>query len=88
MAQHMTGIMYVKGQGTKEDPVQAYKWFTLATKSLPSAKGSSSYQAMAAKARDAVEAKLTKDQVAQAQKLVEEWQKVDEMPPGKAANLQ
>ena len=83
MAQHMLGIMYVKGQGTEQDYVQAYKWFTLASTLLPAAAGGN-YQPMATKARDAVEAKMTPEQIAQGKKLVDEWKAVDESPPGKA----
>ena len=86
MAQHMLGILYVKGQGTDQDYVQAYKWFTLASTLLPAS--GTSHQAMAQKAKEAVQAKMTPEQIAEGQKLVDAWKQVDEKAPGKATYAQ
>jgi uncharacterized protein len=83
MAQHTLGIMYVKGQGVAVDYVQSYKWFSLAASLLP-AGGDTGYKSMATKARDAVAAKMTPEQIAEAQKQVDEWKPVKEHVPGKS----
>ena len=63
-AQYFLGTMYDNGQGVPQDYVQAHKWYNLA--------GGKGY-ADAAKARDLVAAKMTPAQIAEAQKLAQEW---------------
>jgi TPR repeat protein len=57
-AQIALGFLYEYGDAVPQDYVQAHKWFDLA--------GSIPY-------RDAVAAKMTPEQVAEAQKLAREW---------------
>jgi TPR repeat protein len=62
-AQYNVGVMYAKGQGVPKDDVQAYAWCELAT-----AQGHTN----AATLRDLLEAELTPDQLAAAEKLSSE----------------
>jgi len=57
-AQIALGFLYEYGDAVPQDYVQAHKWFDLA--------GSSSY-------RDTVAAKMTPEQIAEAEKLAREW---------------
>ena len=63
-AQFSLGLMYDLGQGVPENDVQAYKWFNLAA-----AKG----QAGAKESKAIVEKRMTREQIAEAQKLSAEW---------------
>jgi TPR repeat protein len=64
-AQDNLGLRYGRGQGVEQDWVQAYKWFSLAA-----AAGNET-----AKSNQRVaETRMTPQQVAQAQDLVQEWQ--------------
>ena len=60
LAQYNLGLMYGNGTGVPEDYVQAYKWFNLAA-----AAGDTS----AVKNKNIVAAKMTKEQIAEAQRL-------------------
>jgi len=64
-AQFNLGIMYATGDGVPQDHVQAHKWYNLAALQFPASK--------AAAARDALAAKMTPAQIAEAQKLAREW---------------
>ncbi len=55
--------MYYKGEGVPQDYVEAHKWLNLAA-----AKDSQH-----AKARDLAAAKMTREQIAEAQRLAREW---------------
>ena len=68
-AQKNLGGMYAKGEGVPQDLVQALKWLSLAA-----AQG----DADAIKYRDAIAAKITPAQIAEAQKLAREWQSTTE----------
>lgn len=69
-AQQSLGLMYSDGQGVPQDYVQAHKWFNLAA-----ARASrSGARADAIKNRDLVAAKMTPEQIAEAQKLAREWE--------------
>jgi TPR repeat protein len=57
-----------RGLGAEKDPIEAYKWFNLATFHRESPKA-----AEAARRRDAIAASLTPDQIKQAQHLALEW---------------
>ena len=59
------GIMYANGQGVAKDYVRAHMWFSLAA-----AQG----DANAANNRDSVAKLMTPAQIAEAQKLAQEWQ--------------
>ena len=65
VAQHNLGLMYAKGEGVLQDYVQAHKWFNLAA-----IRGSDE----ARDNRDFVAEEMTRDQIAQAQRLAREWQ--------------
>jgi len=56
-AQFNLGFMYYEGYGLTQDYVQAHKWFSLAH-----------YTQL-----DAIAAKMTPSQIAEAQKLAREW---------------
>jgi TPR repeat protein len=63
-AQYNLGVMYANASGVPQDFVQAHKWFSLAA-----AQG----EADAIKDRDAIAAKMTPAQIAEAEKLAREW---------------
>jgi TPR repeat protein len=64
LAQNNLGVMYANGRGVPKDAVLAYRWFNLAV-----AQG----QADAGKNRDRVAKSMTPAQIAEAQRLPEEW---------------
>lgn len=63
-AQSNLGVMYAEGRGVARDDVEAYRWFSIA-----GAKG----DAEIVKVRDLVEKRLSKEQIAEAQKRAREW---------------
>ena len=63
-AQYNLGVMYQDGDGVPRDLVQAHKWFSLAA-----ASGSEG----APDARPELESVMTKEQIAEAEKLASEW---------------
>jgi TPR repeat protein len=68
-AQALLGGLYSDGRGVPQDYVQAHMWLNLAT-------SHASFVAIRdaeAKARDELAAKMTPDQIAQAQRLAREW---------------
>jgi peptidoglycan hydrolase-like protein with peptidoglycan-binding domain len=64
-AQYMLGQMHEAGQGTLQDFVEAHKWYNLAA-----ARG----HRHAATARDAVAARMTAQQISEAQQTARAWQ--------------
>jgi hypothetical protein len=68
VAQSTLGYAYLDGQGVLQDDVEAHKWFNLAV-SRASAENRKAY----AKARDALAARITPQQLAESQKLAQEW---------------
>jgi len=64
LAQNYLGGMYAHGQGVRQDYVLAHMWLNLAA-----AQGNTE----AVKNRDIVAAKMTPEQIAEAQKLAREW---------------
>ena len=70
-AQYNLGVMYSAGQGVPQDYVQAHKWFNLAASRLPATEAEN--RDMATKNRDTVAAKMTPQQIAEAQRLAREW---------------
>jgi len=63
-AQVNLGIIYSQGRGVLKDPVQAYRWYTLAA---------SQGDDLAEKFKDHLEKSMTLDQLAKAQRLAREW---------------
>jgi uncharacterized protein len=70
-AQNSLGILYAEGQGVSQDHVLAYMWFNLAATHIRAA--NSEARNLAIKNRDTVAAKMTPAQIAEAQKLADEW---------------
>ena len=64
-AQFYLGGMYASGEGVPRDYVQAYKWFAICSKSAEGA--------FAEASRTDVAAKMTPQQIAEAQRLASEW---------------
>ena len=63
-AQYNLGLMYYRGDGVPKDEAEAVKWFNLAA-----ATGSEK----SAKSRDILAKRMTKEQIAEGQKLSREW---------------
>jgi TPR repeat protein len=73
-AQWFLGTMYRDGRGAPPDHVEAYKWFDLAVSQLsPDDETTASIRKLAEEGRDAVAAKMTSAQIAEAQGLAREW---------------
>jgi len=66
-AQYNLGYMYANGQGVPQNDVQAYMWFNLAA-----AQGN----ANAEEAKEIVAKRMTREQIAEAQKLSAAWKPV------------
>ncbi len=66
-AQLNLGIMSTEGQGVPQDHVMAHKWLNLAA-----AQGGTTRDT-AVKSRDAVAAKMSPEQIAEAQRVAREW---------------
>lgn len=64
VAQYNLGLMHAKGQGVPQDFVQAHFWFNIAA---------SQGHKGAAKNRDLVASLMTRDQIAEAQRLARDW---------------
>jgi len=62
-------VLYLKGQGIARDEVQAYKWLALAAATYTA----KAEREEAGKTRDSVATRLTPAQIAEAQKLAQEW---------------
>ena len=63
-AQYNLGVMYDNGRGVPQDDVEAYKWWNLAA-----AQGN----AFAKSHKEIVEKKMTRQQIAEGQRLSREW---------------
>ncbi len=75
-AQYNLGVIYEVGQGVPQDYVLAHMWFNLAaahSHADPDAYVAQDYAKMYADMRDAVAAKMTPDQIGEAQKMAREW---------------
>ena len=68
-AQHNLGVMYGNGQGVLQDYVQAHKWISLSASSATTA----DVREQGTKNRDIVAARMTPQQIAEAQRLAQEW---------------
>src|SRR5208337_3875641 len=67
LAQAHLGLMYVHGYGVPKDPVLARMWLNLAISRAPTL-------SMAVKLRDELAAKMTPAQIAEAERLAEQWE--------------
>ena len=67
-AQNNLGLMYYDGRGVTRDYIEAHKWLNLAA-----ARASGENQKDSTGARDALAKKMTRAQVAEAQKRAREW---------------
>jgi uncharacterized protein len=67
-AQAMLGLMYDKGHGVPLDVIYAYKWLNLAA-----ARAQRHEQEDFARLRDAVASKMSKDEIAEGQRLALNW---------------
>ena len=63
------GYLYAQGDGGSKNLVEAYMWFTVAAARAPSAEDSAS----AKKNRDEIAARMTSEQIAEAEKLASAW---------------
>jgi hypothetical protein len=70
-AQNSLGILYAEGQGVPQDYVLAHMWFNLAVTHIRAS--NTEARNLAVKNRDNVAAKMTPTQIAEAQKLADEW---------------
>src|ERR1019366_4513070 len=68
VAQNILAAAYDKGEGVPQDYVQAHMWINLAASA-----SMGDDQGMYSSARDAVAAKMTPQQIAEAQRLAREW---------------
>jgi TPR repeat protein len=68
LAQYNLGNFYAAGRGVPQDYVLAYKWFNLAA-----SRSSGQVRERAIADRDSVYELLTRDQIAEAQRLAREW---------------
>jgi TPR repeat protein len=63
-AQYNLGVMYTNGEGVPEDYVESYMWWNLAAaQGIEQAKGN----------KEILSKQMTKEQIAEAQKLSREW---------------
>ena len=70
-AQLSVGLMYGLGQGVPKNYVRAHMWLNLAASRSPASEKETNDNAI--KARDAIAAKMTPAQIAEALKLAREW---------------
>ena len=71
-AQSNLGVMYANGRGVPQDYVEAYRWFDLAAAQISDLEAANRDKAVRNRAR--VAAKMTRAQIAEAQKLAREWE--------------
>ena len=71
VAQNNLGNMYYNGEGVPEDDVLVYMWYNLAA-----ARGNETAQGN----KDIAESRMTREQIAEAQRLSTEW--IEAHPPG------
>jgi TPR repeat protein len=67
-AQYNLGVRYANGQGVPQDDVQAHMWLNLVA-----SRSTGEDRESAVSARDRVRARMTAEQVADAQRLAREW---------------
>ena len=71
-AQVNLGVMYSASRGTSQNYVQAHKWFSLAAAGYPASERQKRQQAV--KNSELLAAKMSPEQIAEAQRLAREWQ--------------
>jgi uncharacterized protein len=71
-AQHNLGLLYATGEGVPQDNVMAHMWLNLAAAQFPLSDTRNRNAAI--NSRDVVAGKLTREQLAEAQKLARDWQ--------------
>ncbi len=69
-AQNQLAWLYATGDGVTRDDVAAHMWFNLAAASFPE---SDSRRSAAAHNRDAVESRMTREQIAEARQRARDW---------------
>jgi uncharacterized protein len=67
-AQYNLGVSYAEGQGVPQDYIAAHMWLSLAA-----LRGSGEEQKQFTNARDVAAKKMTPEQIAEAQRLAQEW---------------
>ncbi len=67
-AQYSLGVMYANGEGVKRDYVLAYMWANLAASQKTGVD-----RKMSEELRDSLEKKMTRQQIAEAQRLAREF---------------
>jgi TPR repeat protein len=70
-AQYNLGLWYAKGEGVEQDYVRAHMWFNLAASTFPASEGSGRLAAL--NNRELIAGKMSRDQLAEAQRLAREW---------------
>jgi hypothetical protein len=73
-AQFELGLLYAEGDRLSQDYVSAHMWFNLAAASFPAAEIRNRRSAIAN--REAVESKMTRAEIIEAQRLAREWAKM------------
>jgi uncharacterized protein len=73
-AQYNLGVLYTTGEGVPQDNVSAHVWFNIAVATFPTS--DTRNRGAAVQSRDLVATKLTREQVAEAQRLAREWRPV------------
>jgi len=79
LAQSQLGLLYAYGRGVPQDFVQAHKWFNLASAQLSGSE--TKRRETIDEFRNNVEAKMSQAQIAEAQRLAQEWR-----PQGEGCN--
>jgi len=70
-AQYNLGLAYAAGEGVPQSHVMAHMWLNLAVAQFPAS--DTRHRTSAIRSRDVVANKLSRDQIAEAQKLAREW---------------
>jgi len=70
-AQSNLGIMYAKGQGLPQNYVLAHMWYNITALRYPASE--KEHREQAVRYRDLISSKMTPAQIAEAQRLVQEW---------------
>ena len=67
-AQYNLGVRYANGEGVPQDDLQAHMWFN-----LTASRSTGENRESAVSARDRARARMTAEQIAEAQRLAREW---------------
>lgn len=78
-AQHNLGVMYANGEGVPQDYVEAHKWFNIAAaRQSPAGTAGPRVNEIAAHNRELAAKKMTREQIAEAQKRAQVWMRRNE----------